>query len=317
MTAYGRKTSEDLITSIKKRSGIPEHQKTFEDLDILRFANEEMDNVLIPLILRVKEEFYVRTESFQLTAGQTRVKIPYRAVGSKIRNIFLEDSSGSRRSLSRIQPEDVGEFSYGDHQGSKGIFYLEGDEVVFVSPATVNDNDFVKISFYLKPNDLTTDDRVPTITLIEDAGASTNLYLSSLPDHFQIGDTVDFIEDERNHKILDYDIALTDVDDDVSGEVRITIATADLPDELQVGDHVAISGETKVPQLPADLHAMLCQAAACRMLEAQGDSNLEKAEKTLTKMMDAALSIIDTRTEGNPQKILNTGGFLRRKRYIG
>lgn len=319
MSHYGSKLSGDLVDSIKKRATIPESQITFNEEDILRFANEEMDNVLVPLILRVKEEFYVKTDSITLANNQDRIKIPYRAVGSKLRNIYLEDSGGTRKNLTRIQPEDAGEFSYGNFTGNRQAFYLEGDEVVFVSPTGVNTNDVVKVSYYLKPNDLVPEDRVPTITRIEnntDESTWTDIYLSSLPDNLYTGSLIDFIEAERNHKILDYDIEIIETNDDVSGDVRISILTADLPDDLQVGDHVASAGETKVPQLPADLHAILCQAAACRILEAQGDSNFERAQKSLDRMLDAALSLIDTRTEGNPQKILNSGGFLRRRRYI-
>ena len=317
-SAYGRKLSSELIKSIKKRAAIPQAQKTYQDEDILRFANEEMDHVLLPLIIRVKEEFYVKTDTITLATGQTRVKIPYRAIGSKIRNLWIESASGgTRRAMTRIQPEDLTEFDMGVSNGSKAVFYLEGDNIVLISATGISTGDSLKVSYYLRPNDIVVENRVPQITRIVQNISTADIYLTSLPTHFEIGMEIDFIENVGNCQTIAYDIPVLDVNDNVSGEVRLTINLSDLPSGLIANDHVALSGETKVPQIPSDLHAVLAQAVACRILEAQSDPNLDRAEKTLAKMMDAANALVDTRTEGTPQKILQSGGFLKRKRYIG
>jgi hypothetical protein len=319
--SFGKKLSSELITSIKKRASIPESQKTYEDDDVLRFANEEIDNTLLPFILRTKEEFYVRTETAEesplSTPSVRRYKIPYRAVGSKLRNVFMESSTGNRKQCTRLQPEVLGGkvTDYYSSESNVG-FYLEGDDLVFPTGDQDLNGQQVKLSYYMKPNDLVTEDRVPSVTRIETSGIYTNIYLTSLPDHFLAGETVDFIGDQPNHRTLAYDIELTDVNDNVSGEVRVTILAADLPSELAVNDHVALAGETKVPQIPSDLHAVLAQAAACRILEAQGDANVQKAEQSLQTMLNNTVELIDTRTEGNPQKIVNTGGFLRKRRIF-
>jgi hypothetical protein len=219
--------------------------------------------------------------------------------------------------MTRIQPEDLSEFDMGVSEGSKAVFYLEGDTIVLIAATGISVGDTLKVSYYLRPNDIVAEDRVPQITHIEQNLTTADIYLTSLPTHFETGMEVDFIENNGNHQTISYDISVLDVNDNVSGESRITIALADLPSGLIANDHVAMSGETKVPQLPGDLHAVLAQAVACRILEAQSDPMLDRAEKTLDKMMSAATTMIDTRTEGTPQKILQTGGFLRRKRYIG
>jgi hypothetical protein len=424
MTAsYGKKNTTSLIDSIKKRASVPISQNTFQPEDILNFANEEMDNVLIPTILRCKEEYYVITEKFDIPNNEEefkRVPIPYRAVGGRIRHVYLENLAGGRRNLTRIQPEDVGMHYLGNvGSGDKASFFLEGDDIVLVAPSQFNDTDKLGISYYLAPNDLVIEARVPSITTIEnsalieeqlitfggvpDAGTFiigygsdntapisytasasniqtairalnsklsqvvvsgsfnsgflvtfngaqgdililntsantlsvlsvpinitvtetvrganiTDIYLTSLPDHFQIGEMVDFIENESSHRILGFDIPILDVNDDVGGQVRITILSDFLPRELKVNDHVAIAGETKVPQIPSDMHSMLAQATACRILEAQGETSLlERAEKTLARMLENSMALIDNRSESTPQKIVNQGGFLKRRRSI-
>lgn len=324
--SYGRKTTAQLIDSIKKRASIPTSQRTYKDEDILRFANEEMDNVMIPLVLRTKEEFYVVTESYPLTQNSNnefRVSIPYRAIGSRLRNLYLQSSGGTKRTLTRIEPEHIPEFDYTGYASTKTGFYLEADDIVLVNSTGFSPTDVLKVSYYFKPNDLVVTSRVPSITLLDtpylndDDVQVIDIYLTSLPTHFEIGEKLDFIENEQTNRTLSYDVTILDVNDDVGGEVRVTVPYASLSSEIKKGDHVAIAGETKVPQLPADLHAMLAQATACRILEAQGEeSQLKRAEATLQNMLNNALALIDSRTESAPQKILNVGGFLKRKRFI-
>jgi hypothetical protein len=66
------------------------------------------------------------------------------------------------------------------------------------------------------------------------------------------------------------------------------------------------------------MHVVLAQAVACRVLEALGDTEaLKNASAKLENMERRILSVIDTRTEGNSQKILNLNGHLRQNKYFG
>jgi hypothetical protein len=85
-----------------------------------------------------------------------------------------------------------------------------------------------------------------------------------------------------------------------------------LPDQLSVGDWVCLAGETVNPQLPVELHPILAQRVAVKLLEGMGDSNnLQLAQGKLKEAEAAVLGLISNRVEGEPQKIVNPFSPLR------
>jgi hypothetical protein len=91
------------------------------------------------------------------------------------------------------------------------------------------------------------------------------------------------------------------------------VAAASIPEGLVVGDLIATAGETIVPQIPTELMSFLSQCIALRILEAQGDiDNYKAASEKLKQMSDSLIHLLDSRTEGNPQKFNNNNkGILR------
>lgn len=313
MASFGRMTTDELLASIKARSSVPISQKAFQNADLIRFMNEEIDNVIVPLILSTKEEFYVRTETVEAVTGSSpkRYKIPYRAIGGRIRDVYFQNSSSSWAPMSRIQPEDVSDYQYGITSSNSDIlYYLEGDHIVLLTSSAPTGS--LKLSYYMKPNDLVESDQVAIITSIDTISTPGSTILSfsdGIPSNILITATVDFIEDRPNHRILSYDLTPSNINLDAD---TITLLNEDIPSELVVGDHVANAGESKVPQIPSDLHAILAQAVSCRIMEALGDyEGLGAANKKLQEMLQNALQIIDSRTEGSPQKIHNSSSLLR------
>jgi hypothetical protein len=93
---------------------------------------------------------------------------------------------------------------------------------------------------------------------------------------------------------------------------------SDIPERLSVGDWICLAGETVIPQIPSDLHVMLAQAVACRVLEAIGDSQgLQNAAAKLQEMEQKLFNVIDSRLESPGRKCIPLNGLLRpnRRRY--
>jgi hypothetical protein len=196
---------------------------------------------------------------------------------------------------------------------NNGMFYVEGDEIVLTNTGNTST---VVLSYYMRPNDLVTNSRVADITQITTGATTTAIKVSTIPTNLQSTSiTIDIIEDLPNNRILKYDVPVVAYS---SGSSTITIANANVPAGLSVGDHIALSGETKVPQVPSDVHSMLAQAVACRVHEAQGAQNeLAAAYKKLEDMREKLVSMLSNRTEGTPQKVNNVAGFLRRTKSYG
>lgn len=91
-----------------------------------------------------------------------------------------------------------------------------------------------------------------------------------------------------------------------------TAIPGDIPQFLEVGDHVAFAEQCCIPQIPSDLHVYLAQKTAERILEAQGDmAGLQAAQMKSKEMEFRAGTIIDNRVDESPPKLVNRHGILR------
>ena len=83
-------------------------------------------------------------------------------------------------------------------------------------------------------------------------------------------------------------------------------------DELSIGDHIAISTESAIPQIPDDLHPVLAHRVAARILEALGDTEgLQNANTKLAELEQQTTTLIDNRVEDSPKKVVNRHSNLR------
>lgn len=324
MAVPGYYTASDLIESAKVRCLVPVDEITFKEEDFLRFANEEIQNTILPYVLRLKEEFYVVREYVPTVPTQTSYPIPYRAVGNKIRQLFFTnrpDRKGVISPLTRIQPEDINYAAY--HQGSDiSKFYVENDSIVFPSVEGSMQPGYVEMSYYLRPNKLVAARRVGIISDIDRTNGIITISNSIFPSNIVAGSQVDLLQAKPMYKNYKWDIDVVAVNTTTK---QITVAASDIPDQLVVGDLIATAGETIVPQVPTELMSMLSQSIAMRILEAQGDiDNYKAAAEKLKQMGEALVSLIDSRTEGNPQKFNNNNkgvlqqslaSYRRRRRW--
>ncbi len=87
---------------------------------------------------------------------------------------------------------------------------------------------------------------------------------------------------------------------------------SDIPQYLAVGDHIALAEQCCIPQIPSDLHVLLAQKTAERILESQGDlAGLQAAQAKSKEMEFRAGTIIDNRVDESPPKLVNRHGILR------
>lgn len=306
-------TVDEFLESVKVRCLIPDSNITFQDIDILRFANEELSSILVPDILKVREEFYVVTEAQSLVTGlNARYPIPSRAIGCKLRNIQFIDGSGNKFPLTRIENENTPYFEYNSGYTYFGAFFIEGNDIVVLGTNNSSQAGDLLLSYYLRPNDLVEARRAGIITQIDRTGDGTIGYItisnSTFPSNLTTSSMVDFIQSKPNYRTYDWDLTIQNIN---TVTKKIGILLTDIPDNLIVGDYICSAGETIVPQVPKELHPMLAQTTACRVLEALGDNNnLQIAYKKLEDMRKSLLATIENRTEGNQRKILNSNSLL-------
>lgn len=300
-------TSEELIESVKRRINTPINQNTFDDENILAFADEELSLVVVPAIISLHEDYLLFSQDVPLEYNKNEYEIPYRSVGNKLYDLQYVDNNGNVRLMSRTTMADQVNYVSALSANQAYSYYIKNGKVRLL-PGQVGDvSGSLRFVFYIKPSSLVATRNVGVITNINTTTGEVTV--SSLPTDFNTTQTYDFYKVRSPHNILAIDKTATAIS---TSSKTITFSPTDLPSELMVGDHVAISQQCAIPQIPSDLHVFLAQKTAERILEAQGDvEGLAIARQKSAEMEVRAGTIIDNRVEESPIKLSNRTGILR------
>lgn len=303
--------STDLIASVVRRAHIPESQVTFTDDDILAFANEEMKIGLVPSVMQLHEEFFTKPYEIPLNAFQSTYAIPGRPIGQKVRNVFYKDSTGNLKEMARILPENLVFYQMRSAINYPNTFFLSNNNIVLVPEITSGPAGTLVVTIFERPSELVTSDQVATVTAIDLISGVVSV--DQIPSTFNATMTFDFLQLSSGHKTYAEDVLPLSIN---ATQTTMTFTPSTIPQSgvniLQVGDMICLSEQCFIPQVPDELHPVLAQRVACRILEAQGDLQALAAANTKLQEMEIKTGIlIDNRTEGNPQKVNNLRGSLR------
>ena len=301
-------TTSALLKSIKRRTMAPDNQNTFTDQDYIDLLNEEMMIGLIPSILKAKEEYLIFNQLVPLVANKSRYPIPERALANKTREIAYRDTTdkkvGNEFEMSRIAIDDryhgLGMGAADSVSGLRQFYLLGGDVVVHpgVGSAPIGALSFY---YYLRPNTLVKDANVATITDIDRVLGTISI--STAPTGYNDSVLYDFTKAKSPHNIIDIDIPIVSIN--ISTKT-ITLDLDNIPVELEVGDYMPLAGQTMVPNVPTELHMVLAQRVAQRVMEALGDTEgLSNASAKVAEMEDKMSTMMNSRVEGAPRNVVN------------
>lgn len=302
-------TSDDLIRSLKRRALIPTDQSTFSNEDFLEILNEEIDTGILPYLLEQHEEHLVNY--IDLPADLTapfEYEIPYRAIGNKLRDVALIDSSGNIYELSRASLEELSDYQSFTTIDDTGVFYVENNKIVMMS-VNASPNSKIRMYFYLRPSSLVLEKESGKITSISTGATETVITLENFPSKFSNNPQFDIVGSRSPNKLKKFDITASQTN---SNTKSVTISNDQLPDDLRVGDYLCQAEESPFPQMPTELHPILAQRGAVYCLESLGDTEgLGNAVRKLQSMEKGVTNLIENRVEGAPQKIKSRHSPLR------
>lgn len=286
---------------------MPENQSTFQEEDFLNFINEEIALNLVPSILAVHEDHLLFVEKQPLTDEDGDYRIPSRAIGNKLNELQFEDSNGNRYEMTRISVGDIPDYQGIYTQNHAYTFYVEYNRIKLLPGVPTSSTGSLVFYYFIRPNELVSEDRVGIITNIN--RNTGQISVSNIPDHFSTSIKYDMYMSKSPHRHLAVEKDATAVNSTTN---TITFALDDIPDELEVGDHIAQECECIIPQVPADLHPLITQYVAERILESIGDTQgLQNAKVKTREMEYKAGNIIDNRVDEAPRKLVNRNGLLR------
>jgi hypothetical protein len=276
-----------LISQVNIKASLP--QGRYTDSEILDTAYDILLSQMVPLILNLKEEFYVSNSTQAIVAGTASYAIPAGSFGLSLREV-KRIANTNIIDLARIDPTDVTD----SNTGTPDSFYLEGQNVVLY-PTPQASGDTLKLSYFLTPNKPVLTTETAAITAID---TGTGVVSCVPPTAWSTSNRFDFISRENGHKTLGSYLTASALTTS-----SITFAVADLPSTLAIGDSIALTSESSYIQIPDSCFPIMVQMVANEFLEAMGDAGplqigLQKAEQ----LKAAVVSFLGVRVLGAPKR---------------
>lgn len=283
-----------LVAAVQRLESVATSSQTFSEDDIIEFLNLELQSSVVPIIQSVNEEFGVFAYDTDVSALDDTIEIPSQATGQRLRSVQLVTSDGRLLNLQRLNPDSLGEWNAVWATG----FYIRNNELVFYPRKPTGDYT-LRLNYFRRPNVLVPEDEAGRVLSIDTIGGT--LTLDNTPSTgWSVGQTVDIMVGSAPFDFRARAVEITDITGPVI-ELDPTVLA-----EVQVGDYVALEGESPVAQfVPLEALYLLSQLAGARCLQALGDSQghqlaMQKAES----MRLMLLNMISDRVKGQPQKII-------------
>jgi hypothetical protein len=144
-------------------------------------------------------------------------------------------------------------------------------------------------------------DSLPSTYLDVDTKKTESLYVE--------GELIDFLQTKPGHVIRKYDVEIED--GAISGD-SIFFDSGVVPTDFIVGDYVCLAHESIIPQLPPDLHNVLAERTAMRILSALGDAaGVQESKSRIAEMEARQGNLLDNRVDGSNIKINGRHSILR------
>lgn len=296
----GGYTTDDLLTAVRQGMMLPDASTgSFSSSALLSYATMELQGPVMTLILEAREKYYMTSYDYDVTANQSFYAIPERAAGGILAQ--AQYIWGNQiNELPAIDPREI----YTQQSGVPRAIMFQNNSVVLY-PVPTQTTGTLRLYYFQRPSSLEQTINCAQITAIS-AGSVT---CSSVPSTWAAGTQVDWIPSTLPYTPY----GLNTVVSGVSGnDVTLTVPTAAQVNAAtptpapQVGDWLAVSEYTPIPEIPRELFIVLVQATICRVLEAAGDQEkLAQAQAKLSAYAEAAKRQIQPRDQGANKKIVS------------
>ena len=295
--------SGQFLAAVKRAITVPTYQPRFTDSDLLDLANEEQRTLVVPMILSLREDYFIVRDTIDVAIGTESLPIPARAVGRTLRDLLLANSGSLFYSLPRLSLED----SYLWTNRGTGVpqgFYLLDDAVVLLpQPGTTCT---LIMMWAIQPSTLVADTRASDVVSV----GVDSITLVKVPSNITVGSLIDVTMGKAGYRTVLRDKVVTNISSTtitLSGYSALSPITG-----VSVGDSVSTAFETSVVQMPDEARDVLIQATAVRVLEALSvPDQLDSAQKIMDRKIRACRELMTPRVEGAIQKIINRNGLLR------
>ena len=299
--------ASDFLLEVRQAIGLAASGATpsgLTDANLLPVADREIQTSLVPLLMSVREEFYVLKKSYAITAGTTRVRIPGRTIAGRIRDARLTVGTSERR-LIRYESEDKTRyFPLNGGGATPAGYYVEGEWLVLLPQSSLAAT--LDVYYFGRPGRLTiTSSEWDVVNAITTTGSvsSVNLAGSTTPASL----LYDIVRADSGFAPLIQNVVM---DGTSLGAFDCASTVGAL---IAVGDYIVSADKTPVVPLPVELHGVLVARTAAAVLRQLGKYSEANAEtKHADELSGAALAMLAPRVTNQPKVAI--GKLFSRRR---
>lgn len=286
-------TTTDLLSTIKNREMFPDASTGSLSSDtLLEFATEELYITLVPMILGAREKYYETSTTFNYTTSTTTRDIPQRSIGGTI--ALVQYSYGTY--VYPLEPIDPREVSTTTPSAQPVNFYFQNNSIVFYPPPNANQGT-ITLRYFQRPSRLALTSECAQITAVD---TNTGVVTAVVPMDWTQSNTFDFIPNV-SAQATPYGL-----DSTVSSISGTSMTFVSLPAAAAVGDWIALSNYTPIPEIPFEFQPVLAQATAVRALGAINDATgLVNAKQDLAMFMQSAIKLLTPRNTEGLKKVVS------------
>lgn len=304
-------TVDSLVDLIKQQAVIPRTAALFSPANVTNLLDNVMRELVVPLVKSLKEEYWVVTTSTQVSATINNYPIPYRAVGTALRDLALMDNNQNQLYLVRYEPEDI-KFPlipYNSPYFRLG-YYLQNNSVILFPPQVSNYTAYqVLMKWERRPSNLTLTTNCGQIASFNQV-AST-ITLTFVPTAWSTSTTVDIINNLPPFDSIADDVVITNI---AGNTLTITVPSAyssTFWTAVAQNYWVSMSMTSPIPQLPYEAFPYLVALGRKEVLAGIADSQMMKdMDDRIDKSKVAINSILTPRVEGTPKILSGFGGII-------
>lgn len=283
-------TTSRLLSDIKRLGHFPTNQNTFQDSDLLALYDYELQTYVVPMLMKVREEFFTRHVDITLDPANGRYPIPERAIGSRLGDVQLVIGNY----IEQLRLVQIGQLDseVGSPVGARA-FTIQGNDIVLIPVPT---SGVLRVYYHTRPSQLVATSACGQILSINTG--LNQVVVGSVPSTFTLSSTLDLVSNTSGFDTEGEDLTLANL----TGTTLTFNET--LPTNLQVGDWVCLAQQSPIAQIPVEVMPLLTQAVVVKVYEIQGyDSKVDQAAKKLQQMQTDLMALITPRVEQAPKTI--------------
>lgn len=268
----------ELIDALRIKGSFPNSDDLFSDDALLKLFNFQMDTDIVPLMMSLSEDYFLLTKDYSISENGS-YRLPTRAIGAKLRDLQISDTGGNLIPLQRLFEED--------RPYNKAGYYIVRNSIELSDGFTTGT---LKAKIFSRPNKLVATTECAQVVSID--LPNKQIEVTGVPATMVSGVLIDLVQNENPCDLLSYDNAIVGV----SGT---TVTLTEVPEDLAVNDWICLAKQSPIPMLPEEMHPILVQSVLVACLSSKKDKALEYEMKTLEKIMQNMIRMLDPRVENN------------------